>query len=55
MNHYDVVFEKLAEVVEEEALDGRHEVSVKELDEIDELRRFSAELQEPETCSFTTT
>ena len=55
MNHYDIVFEKLAEVVEEETLDVQREVSVKELDEIDELRRFSAELQEPEPCSFTTT
>ena len=55
MNNYDIVFEKLTEAtVDDEALVKR-EASVQELDEIEELRRFSAELQDPEPCSFTTT
>ena len=55
MNNYDIVFEKLAEVTVDEEPLIKHEASVQELDEIEELRRFAAELQEPEPCSFTTT
>ncbi len=58
MNNYEIVFEKLAEATEdEEPVETlvKREASVQELDEIEELRRFSAELQEPEPCSFTTT
>ena len=48
MNNYDIVFEKLAEAtVDEELVETlvKREASVQELDEIEELRRFSAELQ----------
>ena len=55
MNNYDIVFEKLAEATAAEEPLVKLETSVQELDEIEELRRFSAELQEPEPCSFTTT
>ena len=58
MNNYDIVFEKLAEAtVDEELVETlvKREASVQELDEIEELRRFSAELQDAEPCSFTTT
>ena len=58
MNNYDIVFEKLAEAtVDEELVETlvKREASVQELDEIEELRRFSAELKDSEPCSFTTT
>ena len=58
MNNYDIVFEKITEAtVDEEPVEtlAKHETSVQELDEIEELRRFSAELQDSEPCSFTTT
>ena len=50
---FKIVFEKLEEVTsQEEAVET---VSVAELDEIEELRRFSAELNQPEPTLFTTT
>ena len=58
MNNYDIVFEKFTEAtVDEEPVEtlAKHETSVQELDEIEELRQFSAELQDSEPCSFTTT
>jgi hypothetical protein len=55
MHNYDIVFEKLEELSVEERLAVQQEATVQELDEIDELRRFAADLQEPEPCSFTTT
>jgi hypothetical protein len=57
MNNYDIVFEKLAEAVKEETAVIRigSEPTASELDEIEELRRFSAELMEPEPISLTTT
>jgi len=59
---FDLVFEKLAELVATD--EGRHQLTVHvaaapaaelELDEIDELRRLSDEIREPEPTSFTTT
>ncbi len=58
MPQFDVVFEKM-ELILQEAKDAPLVIadlpSRTELDEIDELRRFSAEIQEPEPPSFTTT
>lgn len=57
MPQFDVVFEKLELLLQE--ADGQLVVEVvpsrTELDEIDELRRLSAEIQEPDPLSFTTT
>lgn len=58
MPQFDIVFEKLAVVIQEsddtsvviEAM-----TTTTELDEIDELRRLSAEIQEPERPTYTTT
>ncbi len=59
MAEFDIVFEKLAEVLALDGEDGaitvKATVTSSELDEIEELRRFSAELQEPEPPSFTMT
>ena len=62
MAEFDIVFEKLAEVLTLDGEDGAITVKAtvtsitsSELDEIEELRRFSAELQEPEPPSFTMT
>jgi hypothetical protein len=56
MHNYDIVFEKLSELSEEKAGPvAQQEATAQELDEIDELRRFAADIQEPEPCSFTTT
>jgi hypothetical protein len=55
---FDIVFEKLTELltsVPEAQITVDLVPSPKELDEIDELRRFSAEIREPEALSFTTT
>ena len=57
MPQFDVVFEKLELMLQEAdaplVVDAGP--SPTELDEIDELRRFSAEIQKPEPLSFTTT
>ena len=57
MPEFDVVFEKLELMLKEAdaTLVVEASPSRTELDEIEELRRFSAELQEPEPLSFTTT
>lgn len=56
MNSFDILFEKITEAVREDHDEfPQDEPTTQELDEIEELRRFSAELQEPEPCSFTTT
>ncbi|MGH9384662.1 MAG: hypothetical protein ACRD2N_10290 [Vicinamibacterales bacterium] len=58
MPDFDIVFEKLAELTSQdqpEHPDNDHDPKAQELDEINELRRFSAELQEPDPLSFTTT
>jgi hypothetical protein len=57
MPQFDVVFEKM-ELILQESKDSPLVVDLPsrtELDEIDELRRFSAEIQEPDPLSFTTT
>lgn len=60
MPEFDIVFEKLQLALAEEANQGppdqrdAHLVS-SELDEIEELRRFAAEMQEPEPTSYTIT
>ena len=55
MNNYDILFERLEELAKAEPAVAQPEATVQELDEIEELRRFSADLQEPEPCTFTTT
>jgi hypothetical protein len=55
MANYDIVFEKLKELSEGDPSVVLKEATVQELDEIEELRRFAADIQEPEPCSFTTT
>jgi hypothetical protein len=56
MYNYDLVFEKLAEAIKEEkATAPKKDANVDELDEIEQLRRFSADLLEAEPASFTTT
>jgi hypothetical protein len=57
VNNYEIVFQKLIELTECDAEVGRAplEASVRELDELEELRRFSAELREPEPLSLTST
>jgi hypothetical protein len=50
---FQIVFEKLQEAITKELT--VESVSPTELDEIDELRRFSAELSQPEPILFTTT
>ena len=55
MNNYEIVFEKLTDILDEEKVAGAAEATTRELDEIEELRRFSAELREPEPVSLTTT
>ena len=49
---FKIVFEKLEEIKQQETA---AEPSSSELDEIEELRRFSAELQQPDPTFFTTT
>ena len=54
MERYDIVFQKLAEACAEEfQLQGV--AGIQELDEIDELRRLSLEIQDPPPTSYTTT
>ena len=56
MPEFDIVFEKLAELTRQPEDDQAVvQVTAAELDEIEELRRFSSEIQEPEPPSFTTT
>ena len=56
MPEFDIVFEKLQLAVEDDRAEtSPSEVSPEELDEIEELRRFSAEISEVEPPSFTTT
>ena len=57
MPQFDIVFEKLKLALEETDTSIVVEAvpSITELDEIDELRRLSAEIQEPDPPSFTTT
>lgn len=52
---FEIVFEKLQLALQEPDSPGVVEAgtTTTELDEIEELRRFSAELQEPEPLSFT--
>lgn len=55
---FDVVFEKLELILRadvEAGADPNAQASSRELDEIEELRRFAAEMHEPERSSFTTT
>ncbi len=60
LGDFDIVFERLEEVRGEidehqnEGEDDRAAVTA-EYDEIDELRRFAADLNDPEQPSFTTT
>ena len=57
MPQFDIVFEKMELALREDNASAVIEsaLSSTELDEIEELRRFSAELQEPEPPSFTST
>ena len=55
MQNYDIVFEKVTELSAEDGPAEEQKATVQELDEIEELRRFAADLQDPEPCSFTTT
>ena len=60
MSEFDILFEKLAELARDEKANPTTAtivgVSTAELDEIEELRRFSSEIQqESEPPSFTTT
>ena len=55
MNNYDIVFRKLDELTEQEQEESAKEASARELDEIEELRKFAAELMEPEPVLLTTT
>jgi hypothetical protein len=55
MPQFDIVFEKMELALREDDPSASIDVSSTELDEIDELRRFSAEVQEPEPPSFTST
>lgn len=59
MPEFDIVFEKLqvalAEQGKEQEPDQQAHLVERELDEIDELRRYAAEIQEPEPTSYTIT
>jgi hypothetical protein len=59
MPPFDIVFEKLRLMLESDdtslVVAAAAVSSATELDEIDELRRLCAEIQEPEPLSFTTT
>ena len=54
MNDYEIVFKKLEEL-EAQLSEERSQADRTELDDIEELRRFAAEISEPEPTSFTTT
>ena len=51
---YEIVFKKLEEL-EAQLSEERSQAERTELDDIEELRRFAAEISEPEPTSFTTT
>lgn len=54
---FEIVFEKMTELLDQDVAaenEGQAIPSI-ELDELDELRRFAAELQDPEPLFFTTT
>jgi hypothetical protein len=58
MPEFDIVFEKLAELelhAPEAEIAVNFVPSAQELNEIEELRRFSAEISEPEPVMFTAT
>jgi len=57
VERFKIVFEKLEEAMAQESMAEAPTsgVSPEELDEIEELRRFSAELSQSEPASFTTT
>ncbi len=58
MSEFEIVFDKMAELVKQDAEDDgvvRPMPSSEELDELDELRRFAADLQDPDPVFFTTT
>lgn len=57
MPQFDIVFEKLKLTLQEADAPVVVDLTTTptELDEIDELRRISAEIQEPDPLSFTTT
>jgi hypothetical protein len=63
-SRFEIVFVKLQELVQEEGvpeqpanvvIPASSDVSVEELDEIDELRRMVMEITDPEFKSYTTT
>jgi hypothetical protein len=54
-NTYEIVFQKVSELLDETGDQATPEVSGVELDELEELRRFSAELQESAPISMTST
>lgn len=55
--NYNIVFKKLSDLLPEEKEDSNFglELSRKEMEEIDELRRFSLETKNPDNQSYTTT
>lgn len=57
MDQFDIVFEKLKQAVEEERLSAVAAAApnAQEIDEIDELRRFAADIIDPEPVSYTST
>ena len=58
MPEFEIVFEKLRELTSKDQAReaaGDHGPQAQELDEIEELRRFSAEIQESDPLSFTST
>jgi hypothetical protein len=54
VNNYEIVFQKVTELTEGDA-GAQLQPTIQELDELEELRRFSAELREPEPLSMTST
>ena len=53
MNQYDIVFESLEELIAQDGALVNTDADPTELGAIEELRRFSAELKEPEPVSLT--
>lgn len=59
-NRFKIIFVKLAEALAEQghpdkSSGGLRDASLKEIDEIDELRRLALEIREPEPMTYTTT
>lgn len=52
---YTIIFKKLSELQAETEHDSTDTLPQEEYDEIDELRRLSMEIQNPEPQSYTTT